>query len=440
MTDSPKEKKFMREKVVKPQISKRKIIGRAVCLFLLAVILGVVAAVSFVVSLPFAEKYLGKEPETTSIPITIEKDDEPVTTTAPTEDPKEESASSESQSQAVREEVEEIVKSEISNFAWTTDNVEAMNQLIRDAAQNADKSIVTVSSVKRQVDWFDNPVETSGRYAGVILSVNANEILVLTGRAAIEEADSLDVIFGDGSTAAGTVKQQDHVNKVAVLAVPVSELSETSLQGITAIELGNSYTVRSGDLVIAVGSPAGPVHSIKRGSVSYVAKGVQTADGQTRVIYLDFGCNREKGTFFVNLAGQLVGWATDLYDTEDTSQDITMVMPVSEYKGSLQRLMNGIEIPYMGIMVQDVSGAMQEQGSPQGIYITESISEGPAYLAGIQNGDILTGIQDGEITSVRDLQNCLENLEAGAQVTVRVQRKSIDEYKEIEYNVTIGAR
>jgi len=438
MTDSPKEKKFMREKVVKPPINKRQIAGRFVCLLLLAVIFGVVAAISFVVSRPMAEKFLGKEPETTPIPITIERDTEPPTTTAKAES-LEESVSLESQSQAVKEEIEQIVRKEIDEFLWTSDNVEAVNQILRDAAQAADKSIVTVSSVKRQVDWFDNPVETTGRYAGMILAVNSNEVLILTGKSAVEGADSLEVTFGDGSMAAGTIKQQDSANKMVVLSVAATELSETALEWIEAVELGNSYSVKTGDIILAVGSPSGPVHSVKRGLVSYVAKGVQTADGQTRVLYMDFECSREKGTFFLNMAGQLLGWATDLYDTEE-AQGITMAMPVSEYKGSLQKLMNGIPIPYMGIYAQDVSEAMQEQGIPQGIYITESIAEGPAYLAGIQNGDILTGIQEDTIASIRDFQSCLENLETGVPVTVKVQRKGIDEYKEIEYNVTIGAR
>ena len=84
--------------------------------------------------------------------------------------------------------------------------------------------------------------------------------------------------------------------------------------------------------------------------------------------------------------------------------------------------------------------AMQEEGIPKGIYITESIAEGPAYLAGIQNGDILTKIQGEEVVTIRDFQSKLESLPSGVEITVCIERKGIDEYKEIEYRVTIGAR
>ena len=115
-------------------------------------------------------------------------------------------------------------------------------------------------------------------------------------------------------------------------------------------------------------------------------------------------------------------------------------MPISEYKGVLQKLTNGQSAPYFGIRGQDVTSVMMESGIPSGVYITDSIADGPAYNVGIQNGDILTKIRDTEIQTIRDFQNRLEDTKTGDSVKVTVKRKSIDEYKEIEYQVTIGAR
>ena len=155
--------------------------------------------------------------------------------------------------------------------------------------------------------------------------------------------------------------------------------------------------------------------------------------------YTDLTCSQTKGTFFLNLSGQMIGWATSLYDSEDMA-DATKIMSISEYKGSLQKLSNGISVPYMGIYAQDVNAAMQNEGIPKGIYITESIVDGPAYLAGIQSGDILTSIQGEPISAIRDFQSRLEMMQEGMEISVVVERKGIDEYKEIEYRVTIGAR
>ncbi len=441
MNDSPNEKKFMRETIVKPKESKSRRAGRMICLVLFAVILGIVAAVSFVLSIPFAQKYLGNETTAPTSPITIEKDDEPGTmatmetmeSTAPETQPVQEY-----DPETDEESIREIVRDELEQDGWTVEKVKAFNQVITGIGKDADKSIVTVSAVKHQKDWFDNPVESTGQFAGVILAVNAGEIVILTGEQAIEEADTLKVGFGDGSSVSAWVKQTDTVAGMATISVNPAQLATTTIEWIEAIELGNSYSVQEGDLILAVGSPAGRVHSLKHGSVTYVEKGVQITDGQTRVIYTDVDCNKETGTFFLNLSGQLVGWATNLYDIEGT--DGTQIMSISEYKGWLQRLSNGISIPYFGIMGQEVSASMQEAGVPNGIYITESIAEGPAYLAGIQSGDILTKIQSENVLTIRDFQDMLEDMESGREVTLTIQRKGIDEYKEIEYHMTIGAR
>ncbi len=445
MTDSPNEKKFMREKIVKPQETKGKKAGRLFCLVLCAIILGIVAAVSFVVSVPLAKKYLGEETSASTFPITIEKDEELTTSSAVMETmestaPEETIPQPETEPSSVDEdEIRELLKEELNEMEWSPEKIRAFNQAVTEIGADANASIVTVSSVKQQMDWFDNPVESTGKYAGVILAVNPTEIVILTGEEAVDEADSLRIMFHDGTTSEGLVKQKDSVCGMVTISVNPANVPKLTKDYIEPVELGNSYSVKNGDMVLAVGSPASRVHSLKHGIISYVANGVQTIDGQTRVFYTDIICNEEKGTFFLNLSGQLIGWATSMFHTEDNSGE-TMIMPVSEYKGMLQRLGNGVDIPYLGIMGLEVSSKMQTEGIPRGIYITESQSEGPAYLAGIQNGDILTMIQGEEILTIRDFQSKLETMQSGAEVIITVKRKGMDEYKEIEYHVTIGAR
>lgn len=64
----------------------------------------------------------------------------------------------------------------------------------------------------------------------------------------------------------------------------------------------------------------------------------------------------------------------------------------------------------------------------------------PAYNAGIQNGDVIVKIGEKNILSMKDYENQLEALHQGDTVTVTVQRKSVNEYKELEYQVNVGAR
>ena len=436
MSDTPNEKNFMREKIVKPPIDKRRAAGRILCYVLFAVVFGGVAAVSFVVSLPTAKKILGKDQPATSAPITIERDQDPSGEPTPVETMAETTGEG-IRSEDLKDEVEKIVGDAMEKFPWTTKNLTEFNDAFRNIYLESEKSIVTVSAVKNDVDWFDNPIETTGQYAGIIIAVNPSEALILTEKSAVAGADSLRVTFG-----AVELKSQDSTAGMAVVSAKIADIEEQTVNWMKAVELGNSYSVRTGDMVLAVGSPSGHVHSVKQGLISYVAKGVQAVDGQTRILYTEFESHADEGTFLINLSGQLVGWATSIYQAGDNTQaeDRTMAMPISEYKGVLQKLTNGQSAPYFGIRGQDVTSVMMESGIPSGVYITDSIADGPAYNVGIQNGDILTKIRDTEIQTIRDFQNRLEDTKTGDSVKVTVKRKSIDEYKEIEYQVTIGAR
>ena len=158
MSDTPNEKKFMREKVVKPPIDKRRAAGRILCYVLFAAVFGGVAAVSFVASLPTAKKLLGKEQPVTSAPITIERDQDPSGEPTPVETMAETTGEG-IRAEDLKDEVDKIVGDAMEKFPWTTKNLTELNDAFRNIYLESEKSIVTVSAVKNDVDWFDNPID-----------------------------------------------------------------------------------------------------------------------------------------------------------------------------------------------------------------------------------------------------------------------------------------
>ena len=225
----------------------------------------------------------------------------------------------------------------------------SMNELI----QETDKGIVTVHSVKTQMDWFNNPVETAGLYAGAIIAATPEEYLIFTPIGAVEGADSLEITLANGTQVVGQLKGIDQVSHMAVIRIAASELDETMRAQIKVLDLGNSYAVKQGDLVYAAGSPAGVVHSISTGSISYIAKSISVVDGISRLFYTDTKGEASPGTFLFNIRGQVIGWVTDDYKTEGGS--MTVIRALSDYKGVLEDLSNGISAPYFGIMGVEVT-------------------------------------------------------------------------------------
>ncbi len=421
---------FIQEKIVRQPLSRRQIIRYIILTVICAVLFGTISAVCFTVTKTVAKKIMGQEKAEESRSITIPKDEPETQTPVPVQE-----ASTEP-----TEPVEEKVRSELEKYPYSLEDLNKMYGNLRTLALEADKSIAAIHSIQREKDWFDNPIETTGQFSGVVIDARREEVLVLAPSKAVETADSLEVVFSDSEVVPGTVKQTDSQMGLTVICADVSSLEDVQYEKIKPVKLGNSYSSRQGDLVFTVGSPAGMVHSSSYGFISYIAKNVQMTDGNARVLYADVKSRADAGTFLLNTDGELIGWGTDRYD-QDVETGMKTFMSISDYKGILELLSNGIPVPYLGIEGQEVTTEMEKNGMPAGIYITAAAPESPAYNAGLQSGDILNEINDVKIEGMKNFQAQVERLHVGDHITVTVQRNNgKDEYKEIEFAVTMGAR
>ena len=420
---------FISEKIVRPAPSRKQVGTRMATAACAGVIFGVVSAVCFVLTRPILEQLsAGNRPTTSAISIPKDELESPV-----------EAIENERVAETETEPVEEMVQTALEKYRYTVDDLNSMLNSLRGKAQTADKSVVVVHSVQQNTDWFDNPVETTGLYAGMIIAKTSQELLVLTPEAAVEQADSIKVTFGNGTDVSGHMKQKDAISGQAIVSISVQDISATQLRDLEPIPLGNSYQVQQGDLIAAVGSPAGVVHSMDYGFVSYVVRSNPMVDQHCRMLYSNILADAGKGTFLVNTNGELVGWAQEP-DSPEASDRVTEVFGISDYKGVLEKLSNGQAVPCIGIVGQEVTDAQVENGLPAGIYVMNAVTDKPAYNAGIQNGDILTELAGEPVTSMKEYQAALDKMTCGQVVHVTVARNGRDTYTELEFDVTVGSR
>ena len=420
---------FISEKIVRPAPSRKQVGTRMAAAACAGVIFGVVSAVCFVLTRPVLEQLSeGNRPTTSSI--SIPKDE--IESSA-------EAVETESVAETETEPVEEMVQTALEHYRYTVDDLNSLLNSLRAKAQTADKSVVVVHSVQQNTDWFDNPVETTGLYAGVIIAKTSQELLVLTPEAAVEQADSIKVTFENGNDVSGHMKQKDATSGMAIVSISANDISTAQLRDLEPIPLGNSYQVRQGDLIAAVGSPAGMVHSMDYGFVAYVVRSNPMVDQHCRMLYSNILADTGRGTFLVNTDGELIGWAK-APDSSDSSERVTEVFGISDYKGILEKLSNGQAVPCIGIVGQEVTDTQVANGLPAGIYVMNAVTDKPAYNAGIQNGDILTKINGNPVTSMKEYQAAVEKMTCGQIVHMTVERNGRDTYTELEFDVTVGSR
>ncbi len=425
-------RQFINEKVVKKRHPFRRVLLRFLLILASALIFGVVAAVVFVAARPAAEHILHPQPETTPAVVTIPQDEVPETA-APVEE-------TEPEAEEETEPIENLVQEAVESYVFTVGDAETMVGSLRDVARQADESVVTVHAIHQDVDWFDNLFETEGSYAGAVIAQTDVEYLIMTVGDAVEDVDAIKVTFSDNEEADARMKQQDTISGIAIVSVEKEDLSEDLQDSLEPLVLGNSNLVKEGDLLIAVGAAGGVVHSSSYGFVSVILSNTQMVDHMGRVLYAGITADPEKGTFILNLSGEIIGWAVDTSEESEAASGLTEIMCISDYKKILEDLSNGLAAPCLGIEGQAVTEVMRKNGMPAGIYVLNALADRPCYEAGIQSGDIITSINDQDTLSGAEFRTVMDSLNCGQLVHLKVQRYGMDGYAELEFSVTVGAR
>ena len=447
-------KEFIKEKIVK-KTGAGKGFRNFIKIIVGAILFGVIAAGVFVVSKPTAEKLLGTEPETTTAEVVVIPRDvyeESVKAaeleeesgekfTQPEETEKDTAASDgetpeESTTQAETEDVKVIVESAIEEYQYTIDDLNGMWKNLSLLCNELDPSIVKVTTLHEEPELFSVTGDMGDEYSGIIIAETYNEMMILTLADAVPDSDTIQVTWVNGNSQQARLRKTDEQTGLAVISAKKSEMSEVTRAIAKPINLGNSYAIARGDLMIAMGSPRGAVHSTDYAWVSYIDKNVETTDGTCRYYYINNYLDSTRGTWALNVKGELVGWVA-------SGSEGNVITGISDYKSLIERMTNASDYAYIGltpVAVSDSAEATESTRIPDGIYVVEVVNGDPAYEAGILPGDIITKINDTELHTVAEYSLLLESLHPGDEVPVEVRREARGEYRKLDYTLTVGKR
>lgn len=414
-------KEFIREKIVKKNSFKSKFY-KLIFVSFSAVIFGLLATMTAIFSEPFIQKIANKKESVIKESIVIPKD-EP--------EQVEESSTKES------EPVEDIVQSALEEYAFDTNSLKAMYTSLSSLASKIDKSIVSIRTSNIEKDWFDNEIENTGIVSGVIIADTNEQVLILTSVEAISGNESIFVKFKSDKEYVANIKKKDYLSDIALVSVEKSMIEEKDTASIQVATMGNSYQLKQGDIIIAMGSPSGIAHSISYCNISYMSKSMPLVDMNARLVYLDKELTNAIGTYLFNINGELVSW---LVSSNISGSNYKSGFGISDFKTLIERMMNEKDSAYLGIEGVDLEGKLAEYGINKGVYIRRVISDSPAYNAGIQAGDILISIDDKEIKNMSDYKNILVNLNIQESSKLKIKRYARTEYVDLEFELIVGLR
>lgn len=222
-----------------------------------------------------------------------------------------------------------------------------------------------------------------------------------------------------------------------MIGVNLSEVAESTRGVILYADLGSSKTLRSGEPVLALGSPAGSYNSLLFGNLTSVSQMAAIYDGSCSVLTTDMAKADAGSGVLVNWNGQIVGLLQDHYRVNGQNNTI-QAYGISDMKSIIEHLSNNQDIVYMGIVGADVTTAISEaEQIPIGVYVSEVAMDSPAIEAGIQPGDIITSISGQPVTNLKDVSAILLKCSNGQNIQVICQRLDKTAYQELELSVEL---
>lgn len=312
-----------------------------------------------------------------------------------------------------------------------------MYQQLMQIGGQAEKSLVNVSAVTVDTDWFDETYTSQRSVSGVLVGDNGVEVLILTTYQRIEDGENLLVTFYDRTTASAVLKKYDRNTGLAVLSVNLSDLAESTREVIVYADIGSSKTLRSGEPIIAVGSPGGNYGSILYGNLTSVSQMAGLYDGSYNVLTTDMTKARSGSGVLISWSGKIIGLIQDQCEVTGQSNTI-QAYGISDIMEVLEHLSNNQDIVYMGIIGADVTTTVSElEEIPIGVYVSEVAMDSPAIEAGIQPGDIITSINGQQVTNLKDVMSILMKCSNGQNIQVLCMRLNKTIYQELELSVSL---
>jgi len=300
------------------------------------------------------------------------------------------------------------------------DLLDAYSQAVTGAAERVGPAVVSVE-VRHQVERRNRPPrDVPGHGSGFVFTPDG---FILTNSHVVHDATRIEVAFPDGRRVRAELVGDDPDSDVAVIRVEPDSL--------TAAELGDSGTLRVGQLVIAIGNPLGFQSTVTAGVVSALGRSFRSTTGRLidDVIQTDAALNPgNSGGPLVDARGRVVGVNTAVILP---AQGICFAVGINTAKfvtGELMRhgrIRRG-RIGVAGQTVPLLRLAQRAHGldARSGVLVTGVEPDSPAERAGLRAGDVIVGLDGQPVTGIDDLHRLLTADRIGVRTSVIVLRRA----------------
>lgn len=371
------------------------------------------------------------------------------------DDKKKDTSDSDDESSKDEKESEKEERLTTTKNAAVATTVSAKGNLdVSDVAASVMPSIVSITnkSVQEVRSFFGGGIheyESVSAGSGIIVGQNDDELLLVTNNHVVEGANEISVGFIDEEVYEAIIKGTDPENDLAVIAVKLSDIKDSTMDKIAIATMGDSDDLKIGEQVVAIGNALGYGQSVTTGIVSALEREVEIDNLASKLIQTDAAINPgNSGGALLNLNGEVIGINSAKFASSQI-EGMGYAIPISTATPIIEELMNRKtrelvdkkDASYLGISGVAVSDEVSKTYNiPTGVYISEVEKNGPADKAGIAEGDVIKKFDGVTVTSINDVKEQLKYYKAGETVELLIKRPDGSEYKDVTVEVTLGKR
>lgn len=271
--------------------------------------------------------------------------------------------------------------------------------------------------------------------AGSGVIVDADKGYVLTNYHVVEGGSEITVTLKDGRQFRARLVGSDKDTDIALLQIRAS--------GLSAVQIGDSDSLRVGDYVVAIGNPFALGQTATSGIVSALGRSGLNIEGYEDFIQTDASINPgNSGGALVTLDGKLVGINTAILSPAGGNVGIGFAVPSNMAVAVMKQLVEYGEVRrgHIGIGIHDVTPDVAQAlklGDVRGAVVANVEPGSSAQKAELKVGDVVTAIDGRPVRSAADLRNRIGLTPAGTEVTLTVMRSGSE--RQIKLRVTPGA-
>lgn len=399
----------------------------------MAVLFGLIAAVTIALTEPGFSKLFHKEDEKTPISFPTQYPDNSV-------NPNEAEQLQNNQKNQISGQDNKQSKGPViieKTIDADLDDYVMMFGRLKGIADETNRSLIKVNSIISQNDWFNKKINRTIKTTGIIIANNSVDLIILVSLDRVKDASSINLQITDSLSVKAVLQDYERDLNLAVISAKLSDIPELVLKSMQVAKLGESYNMKVGSPILALGSPNGHQFSMEIGNITSKGSTFNITDNKLDLFNTSIQDNENSDGIIVNMNGEIIGVITRTLKKEE-DKGLNTVIGISKIKKIIELLANKTPRIYFGIKSEDMTDVAKHQHNiTNGIYVNEALVNSPAYYAGMKNGDIILKVDGVELLSTNHFYNILSSKKPGDRINVKIKRTSGSVEKEITLKINM---